>query len=54
MKGGFPYLSQMENTAEKVDAYLTLNCPLDELAILQLIMENPNITQKEIAIIAFQ
>ena len=26
----------------------TLNCPLDELAILQLIMENPNITQKEI------
>lgn len=28
----------------------TLNCPLDELAILQLIMENPNITQKEIAL----
>lgn len=27
----------------------TLNCPLDELAILQLIMENPNITQKEMA-----
>ena len=27
----------------------TLNCPLDELAILQLIIENPNITQKEIA-----
>ena len=26
-----------------------MNCPLDELAILQLIMENPNITQKEIA-----
>lgn len=26
-----------------------LSCPLDELAILQLIMENPNITQKEIA-----
>lgn len=26
-----------------------LNCPLDELAILRLIMENPNITQKEIA-----
>lgn len=25
------------------------NCPLDELAILQLIMENPNITQKEMA-----
>ncbi|MDD7728323.1 MAG: winged helix-turn-helix domain-containing protein [Clostridia bacterium] len=49
-ESGFPYLSQMENTAEKVDAYLTLNCPLDELAILQLIMENPNITQKEIAI----
>lgn len=27
----------------------TLNCPLDELAILKLIMENPNVTQKEIA-----
>ena len=27
----------------------TLNCPLDELAILQLIMENPNTTQKVIA-----
>lgn len=27
----------------------TLNCPLDELAILKLIIENPNITQKEIA-----
>ena len=27
----------------------TLNCPLDELAILKLIVENPNITQKEIA-----
>ena len=27
----------------------TLNCPLDELAILNLIVENPNITQKEIA-----
>ena len=27
----------------------TLNCPLDELAILRLIVENPNITQKEIA-----
>ena len=26
-----------------------MDCPLDELAILQLIMENPNITQKEIA-----
>lgn len=27
----------------------TLNCPLDELAILKLIIENPNIKQKEIA-----
>lgn len=27
----------------------TLNCPLDELAILQLIMEKPNITQKKMA-----
>ena len=27
----------------------TLNCPLDELAVLQLIIENPDITQKEIA-----
>ena len=26
-----------------------LNCLLDELAILKLIIENPNITQKEIA-----
>lgn len=29
--------------------FCTLNCPLDELAILKLIIENPNITQKEIA-----
>ena len=28
----------------------TLNCPLDEVAVLQLIMENPHITQKEIAL----
>lgn len=28
----------------------TLDCPLDEAAILQLIIENPNITQKEIAV----
>lgn len=28
----------------------TLNCPLDELAILQLIMEKSNITKKEIAL----
>lgn len=27
----------------------TLNCPLDEVAILQLIMDNPNITQKGIS-----
>ena len=27
----------------------TLNCPLDELAIFHLIMENPNVTWKEIA-----
>lgn len=27
----------------------TLNCPLDELAVSKLIIENPNITQKEIA-----
>ena len=26
-----------------------MNCPLDELAILKLVIENPNITQKEIA-----
>lgn len=26
-----------------------MNCPLDELAILQLIIEKPNITQKEMA-----
>lgn len=29
--------------------FCTLNCTLDELAILQLIMKNPNITQKEMA-----
>ena len=27
----------------------TLNCPLDEVAILKLIIDNPNITQKDIA-----
>lgn len=27
----------------------TLNCPLDELAILRLIIDSPDITQKEIA-----
>ncbi|MGN0464774.1 MAG: Fic family protein [Lachnospiraceae bacterium] len=27
----------------------TLNCPLDELAILKMMIENPNITQKELA-----
>lgn len=39
--------SVIENTPK--GNICTLNCPLDELAILQLIMENPNITQKEIA-----
>lgn len=29
--------------------FCTLDCPLDELVILQLMLENPNITQKEIA-----
>ena len=28
----------------------TLDCPLDELAIFRLIMENPNIARKEIAL----
>lgn len=28
----------------------TLDCPLDELAILKLIVDNPNITLKEIAV----
>lgn len=27
----------------------TLNCPLDELAILRLVIDSPDITQKEIA-----
>lgn len=39
--------SAIENTPK--GNICTLKCPLDELAILQLIMENPNITQKEIA-----
>ena len=28
----------------------TLNCPLDELVILELIIENPNITKKRLQI----
>ena len=46
---------QKDNTVQSVmeevskGKICTLNCPLDELAILNLIVENPNITQKEIA-----
>ena len=46
---------QAENTAQSAmeessqGKICTLNCPLDELAILNLIVDNPNITQKEIA-----
>lgn len=46
---------QADNTVQSVIEEIskgkicTLNCPLDELAILKLIIDNPNITQKEIA-----
>jgi len=42
---------KVQSAAENVPKgkICTLNCPLEELAVLQLIMENPNITQKEIA-----
>ena len=41
----------VQSAMEKVSKgkICTLNCPLDELAILKMIIENPNITQKEIA-----
>ena len=41
----------VQSAIEKVSKgkICTLNCPLDELAILKLIVENSNITQKEIA-----
>ena len=48
-------LEQFDNTVQSAmkevlkGKICTLNCPLDELAILRLIVENPNITQKEIA-----
>lgn len=41
----------VQSAVEKVSKgkICTLNCPLDEVAILKLIIENPNIAQKEIA-----
>ena len=48
-------LEQFDNTVQSAmkevlkGKICTLNCPLDELAILKLIIDNPNITQKEIA-----
>ena len=39
--------SAMDNSPKGKNC--TLNCTLDEQAVLQLIIENPNITQKEIA-----
>ena len=44
-------MKKSANMSEKVPKgkICTLNCPLDELVILKLIIENPNITQKEIA-----
>ena len=36
--------------AQKRIQSCTLNCPLDELAILRLIIENPNITKKRLQI----
>lgn len=38
--------SEMDNLLK--GKICTLNCPLDELAIFHLIMENPNVTWKEI------
>lgn len=48
-------LEQFDNTVQSAmkevlkGKICTLNCLLDELAILKLIIDNPNITQKEIA-----
>ena len=48
-------LEQVDNIVQSVIGNVskgkiyTLNCPLDELAILNLIIDNTNITQKEIA-----
>lgn len=43
--------NEVQSAAEAISKgkICTLNCPLDEVAILQLIMDNPSITQKEIA-----
>ena len=43
--------NEVQSAAEVISKgkICTLNCPLDEVAILQLIMDNPSITQKEIA-----
>lgn len=43
--------NEVQSAAEAISKgkIYTLNCPLDEVAILQLIMDNPSITQKEIA-----
>ena len=46
---------EIDNTVQSVieedskSKICTLNCPLDELTILKMIVENPNITQKEIS-----
>ena len=44
-------MKRSANISEKVSKgkICTLNCPLDELVILNLIIDNPNITQKDIA-----
>lgn len=42
-------ISQSAADATQKGKISTLNCSLDELEVLQMIMNNPNITQKEIA-----
>lgn len=41
--------AQREKVSFSKGKFCTLDCTLDELAILKLMIENPNITQKEIA-----
>ncbi|MBQ3510153.1 MAG: Fic family protein [Peptococcaceae bacterium] len=45
------YVEEIQKGNDKISKgnICTLDCPLDELAILKLIIENPSITQKELA-----
>ena len=56
MKNRYLYVDYVEDTHSQSVSnefskgrICTLDCPLDELAILKIITENPDITQKEIA-----